>query len=121
MSAGNFTRSRYESNSGRIYPIRVQPETISLTLNSVANAAPTGAATEEVSAQVGKGRRTLGMNARTVTLQFTGTPPDGYKENGITRVPILTESVFDGIVRGQTGTYNGATVEVVGTSPEKAN
>lgn len=121
MSAGAFVRSRYESNSGEIYPIRVQPETLALQIGSTANAAPTGAITAEVSARANGSRRTLGMNARSVTVTFTGTPPDGYATNSTLTVPVLTPELWDSAAKGTTGTYLGVAIEVVGKSAEAAN
>jgi len=121
MSSGNFVRSKYESNSGEIYPIRVQPETLALTIAATANAAPAGAVTAEVSARANGSRRTLGMNARTVTVAFTATPPDGYATNTTLTVPVMQPALWDNATRGATGTYLGVAVEVVGKSPEYAN
>lgn len=121
MSAGNFVRSRYQSNSGEVYPIRVQPETLALTIDATANAAPAGAITAEVSARANGSRRTLGMNARTVSITFTATPPEGYATNSTLTVPVLTSALWDDISRGDTGTYLGVAVEVIGKSPEYAN
>jgi len=43
MSAGAFQSSKYEANGGNIYKIRVQPETVSATIDGVSNAAPAAA------------------------------------------------------------------------------
>ena len=43
MSAGDFQRSKYQSREGNIYRIRIQPETLGLTLGGTANSEPTGA------------------------------------------------------------------------------
>lgn len=117
MSAGDFVRSRYESNVGNIHPIRVQPETIAANVGA-ANAAPTAAVDIPISAKVSGGKRELGLIARKVRLAFTATPPTGYAEDSIVTIPILTPAVFNQIAVGTTGTYLGAAVEVVGTSPE---
>ena len=119
MSAGPFTISKYSANSARIYNITVQPETLSATIATIANAAPAGATTEEVSAQVSKGRRSVGMNARTVSLIFTGAPPTGYKGTTV-RVPVLTAATFNAwtATPNLAGTYLGAAVRVSGSKPE---
>lgn len=119
MSAGEFVRAKYESNSGRVYNIRIQPETQTLAINSVANASPSGPVTEEVSAKVSGSKRSIGMNARTVTLEWATAPPAGYSD-GIVRVVILQESTYDAITPGATGTYQDSAVIVVGKSPEVA-
>lgn len=120
MSAGNFVRSRYESNSGEVYPIRVQPETLLLTIGGSSNTAPAGAITAEVSARANGSRRTLGMNARTVTVAFTAAQPEGYAANSTLTIPVLNPTFWDTITRGATGTYLETAIEVVGKSPEYA-
>jgi len=119
MSAGNFTRTRYEADNGEIHPIRVQPETIAANVGA-ANAAPTGAVTVGLSARVSGGRRQLGLTARSVRLQFTGTIPDGYAENSTLTIPVLTPATFTAATVGTTGSYLGAAVVVVGRSPESS-
>lgn len=119
MSAGAFTSSKYEANSGNVYKIKVQPETITATIATVANAAPTGAIDQEVSATASSGRRSVGMNARTVALAFTGTIPTGYKGTPV-RIPVLTQATFAAwtATPDLTGTYLGSDVRVVGSSTE---
>lgn len=126
MSAGGFDPSIYESNLGLFFPISIQPETLTLTLNGVANAAgagPVGAGLP--SARVSAGRRSLGVNARLVRVRFNNTLPPGYKQDGLLTLPVLTPAVYNGLARGQTGTYtlNGTAYDVVfvGVTPEKIN
>lgn len=123
MSAGSFSRSRYAGDGGtRIYKIRVQPETLLLSINSVVNAAPVGAVTEVISAKASGGRRTSGLSARKVRIAFTaGNAPAGYSEGDPITLPILSPTVYNGIVPGQTGTYLDAPIEVIGKTPEYAN
>jgi len=118
MSSGAFTLSKYESNAGNIYPIRVQPETIAATIGG-ANAAPTGAVDQEVSARANGSARQIGMNARTVSVRLTAELP-GYKADSVLRIPILTPARWDAINKGQTGTYLNTACVVVGKSPERA-
>ena len=126
MSQGAFNRSRYtRSNTGAdIHPIRIQPETLTLTFGGTANAAPTGAFTSDISASVSKGRRGIGLKARTVTFVFTGTPPTGYKADSPITLPILQPALWAGLSRGTTGTYTvGGTaqaIEVLYKTEEKA-
>lgn len=120
MSAGAFLRSRYESNSGGIYNIRVQPETLEFTANSVANDPPAGAVDQEISARASGSKRTLGMNARTVTFVFSGTPPGTYKADSPITIPVLTATAWDSYLRGSTGTYLSTAIVVVGKSAESA-
>lgn len=118
MSAGNFSNSKYEADSGTIYRIKVQPETVSASIGG-ANTAPAGTIDGEGSARVGGGNRQYGIKARSVTIRFTATPPDGYAENQTYRVPILTPTRYNAINIGTTGTYLGVACEVVGKNPER--
>jgi len=99
MSAGVFTKTKYAASYGggtEIHPIRVQPETITCTVNSVANSAPAGAVTNPISALVTRGRRAKGLIVRTVTLRAPATgQPTGYKPLGLTTIPCLTEAFFN--------------------------
>lgn len=124
MSAGAFLNTGYEAESGTIFPIRVQPESLTLTLNGTANDAPAAApAINLPSAQVGKGRRAIGVNARLVRFKITdATPPAGYKADGLLTLPVLQIATYTAYGKGQTGTYtlNGTAYAVayVGKSPE---
>lgn len=120
MSAGEFDRAKYElssDNGGGIASVRVQPETIAATIAGVANDEPAGDVNLPVTAKVSKGKREFGIGCRTVTLEFTGTPPDGYSGDPVT-IPGLTPAFFAAAVKGATGTYLSQDVEVVGRSPE---
>lgn len=120
MSAGAFTLSLYEDENGVVHPIRVQPETILLTIGGVANTPPAGPADAGVaSAQVSKGRNSIGYNARLVSIKFPTNPPAGYKADQIIRLPWLRDSTFGAIQAGQTVTYLESTGVVAGKTPEK--
>ena len=125
MSAGAFVLTKYAASYGAgtsIHPIKIQPETLTLTLGTgtpVANAAPTGAQNNQISARVSGGKRTLGLIPRKVTVRFTGAVPAGYAPNSKTTIPWLTPFTA-AITKGATGTYLGNAVIVVATSPEIA-
>lgn len=126
MSAGATILSVYDSDGGNSFNIRVQPETLTLTLATVANAAGTGTPAAGLpSAKVSGGRRSIGVNARLIRVRFTGTLPPGYKMDGIIALPVLQQSVFNGYAKGQTGTYTLNTtnydVIAVGKTPETIN
>lgn len=123
MSAGAFAISTYESNrTGDVHPIRIQPETLTLSVNGVTNAAAGGSATSPISAQVSQSKRSLGLNARSVTFKFPTSPPTGYKADSPITLPWLAgEDDFNQFARGQEVSYLGATGVVVGISPETAN
>jgi hypothetical protein len=121
MSAGAFQIAKYETDKGGLMPIRVQPETLALTIGGVANAAPTGTMTDAYgSARVGGGGRQHGVKARSVTIKFTGTPPAGYKADSPITLPVLTQVAWAGYSKGDTGTYLGTAIVVTGVpTPEK--
>jgi len=120
MSAGEFRRAVYETNEGNFANLRVQPETLAAEVDGVTNAEATGNVNQEASAQVSKGKRTTGINARTVTLRFTGAPPTGYGGDPVT-IPALTPAFYAACNPNNNtavGSYLGAAVRAVGRSPE---
>lgn len=118
MSQGRFTRSKYQSNqTARIYSIRVQPETLTLTIDGTPNDPPSGDITESVSARARGSRRSIGITARAVSVEFTSTLPTGYTGEPLT-VPVMTPSLFETAAIGATGTYLGQPIEVIGLRPE---
>lgn len=119
MSAGIFNVVIYETNQGLFTSIRVQPETLQLTLNAIVNIEATG--TKGVglpSAKVSGSKRSKGINARTVSVVFTGAPPTGYKAGSIIRLPVLTPDAWADYDEPQTGTYLGAPIRFAGKSDE---
>ena len=121
MSAGAFESSFYTSDDGTIHPIRIQPETRGLTIGGQANSAPSGPADANAGqVRVSGGKRTLGLTPRKIRVRFTGEPPTGYKEGGIQTIAVLVPGHFQAYRKPlyQTGTYLGAAIEVVGSSPE---
>lgn len=121
MSAGNFVTSRYETSSpglgGVIMPIKVQPETILLTIAGVGNDPPAGAVDFPLRVSVSAGNSEYGVKARKATLRFTGTPPTGYSGDDVS-VPLLTPAMAAAAAPGATGTYLLADVEVISAKPE---
>ena len=120
MSAGEFVRSIYETNAGNFCSIRVQPETLSATLDGSANAAGLGPVNQQASAKASGGKREIGVIARSVTLRWTAGAPEDYSGDDVT-IPIMTPGVYNGLTKGDTGTYLDEAVEVVGLSPERIN
>lgn len=118
MSAGVFSIARYASDSGELYNVRVQPETLLANIGGV-NASAGANATAEPSAIVGGSRRQIGVHTRGVRIRFTQNAPTGYKEGSTYFIPILTAAVYNAINKFDTGTYLGGTVEVVGKVAEK--
>ncbi len=113
MSAGQFQYARYAADGGGIYRIRVQPETLALNIGA-ANASAGGTINQAGTVRATGSRRSFGIVARRFAVKFTGTPPEGYAANSIIQLPILTPSVFNGANLGDTGSYLGGTVELVG-------
>lgn len=121
MSAGAFLISKYQAKYGdgtNIHPIQLQPETLALTIDAVANAAPAGAINRTGSARVSGGRRQIGINAELVRIKFSGATPDGYKADGVITLPLLAPAIRAKAIRGAVGTYLTLPIIVVGTSSE---
>lgn len=127
MSAGAFVRSKYQMTfpENVVVPIRVQPETLTLTIGNTANTAPgTDVTSGWPSAQVSGGRRGLGIYARTASFVITGTPPAGYKAGSVLTLPILNRALAALIDIGVQGTYEiggqARAIEFIGkVRPEK--
>ena len=121
MSEGAFEISRYAAKYGAgtaIHPIQVQPETLSLTIETENNDPPAGGVTSPISARVSGGRRQLGLNAELVRIKFRDTPPAGYKDDGVIALPLLDTPIRAAAVRGAEGAYLGQSIIVVGVSSE---
>jgi hypothetical protein len=122
MATGARVNSKYETdsaNGGVIAPIKTVQATLDASIDDTPNAAPAGDVDNRGSATVSQGKRTAGINARTVTFKFTGTLPTGYVENSRVRIPVLTPATYAAWAQtGKTGTYRGSAVEVTGFSPE---
>jgi len=122
MSEGRFEIVNYGSNKlATVHPIRIQPETLTLTIGGVTNSAPIGSAVLP-SAQVSQGKRKKGLNARSVTFKFAvDAAPVGYKPESPISLPWLqNNAAFNGTFAGQEGSYQGADIVIVGTSNETA-
>ena len=125
MSAGAFESGRYISNVGFVFPCRVQPETKGLVLNSVANAYP-GAAVDVglPSIKISNGNREAGVVPRKVVVELTASGSGvtaEYTEGNQLTIPIFQQTVFDGLAKDQTGTYQGIACKVVSVLPERVN
>jgi len=115
MSAGKFVDRNYSTTAGLLVPIRIQPETITEWNPQAAGPLLPG----QPSAQVSKGRRSIGINARIARFRWSGAVPDGYDPAGIITLPILTQSSFVALVKNTAYAYNGGTLNLVGKSEEK--
>lgn len=118
MSTGAFVNSKYSTNDANIVPIKLQPETLTLTVGGVANAAPAGAVEAGwPSADVSRSKRAIGIHCRSISVKVTD-PAEGYEENGVIRVPIMTPTVWNGVAKGQAVVGAFGTGEVAGKQPE---
>lgn len=119
MSSGIFSDSFYSSNElGSVHPIRVQPETIALVLGGQANTAPAGTGAVGPSAQVSRGKRSIGINARTVSVRLTAALAN-YKAGSVISLPWLDNSTFAALTpKVTTGTYLATACILVGKTPE---
>lgn len=120
MSSGAFTIAGYETDNADIVPIRVQPETLTAVLGTANASAGATFATGFPSAQVSKGKRAIGINARTVSIRLTAALA-GYKVDSILRVPVMTQARYAALGRGTAVTYLGTAGVVTGKSPETIN
>lgn len=123
MSSGPFENTRYQTDDGNIVPIRIQPETLTLTLAGTANAAPAGALQAGFpSAKVSGSRRSIGINSRIVRIRVTTAGTSGLSVGSVVALPWLVEATFDALpAKGATGTYNGASVVMLGKTKEQIN
>lgn len=118
MSQGSFTGSKYQSDTGDVHFIKVQPETIAATLGGTANAAVPGAIDSVFAAEVNRGARAYGLRPRKVTIAFEENVPDGYRPYTSLSIPVLSASVFAGVSIGDSVSYAGGAGVVSSKSGE---
>lgn len=121
MSAGSFVQSKYQSDTGDVHVIKVQPETIAATLGGTANAAVAGAIDSVFAAEVNRGARAYGLRPRKVTVAFETDVPTGYRPYTSLSIPVLSASVFAGVSPGDTVSYAGGSGVVTSKSGEDIN
>lgn len=122
MSTGAFVNSRYQNGlNGDIHPIRVQPETLTLDIGGTVNAPPAGAINSQRRAFVGSRRRRGAVNVRKVGVIVTAAGENDYEVGSTLYIPVMVPTVLNSYLdpADQTGTYNGATVRVIGSSAER--
>lgn len=123
MSAGFFVTAVYESTelAGQFLPIKVQPETLALSIAATANASSTTAVNLPLRVNVNGGNREYGVKPRRVTLRFTNSEdlPAGYSGQDLS-VPVLTQAAYAAYTVGAIGTYLTKPVEVIARNPERA-
>lgn len=119
MSQGRFSEEIYEANAGTFHTIRVQPETLALTIDGTANTPGAGPVDSPMRASVSKSNSSYGLKARKITFSWTGTPPANYDDRGRNGIPILTPALYDAVLPGSTGTYLGAAINNIRLLPER--
>lgn len=121
MSNGPFLRAFYSSAiTGKIHPIRIQPESASLVIDGVTNTIPAGPADDPRQMKISQ-RRGIGKFAQKVGVRVTGAGTSGFAVGTVHYVPWLNGSTLASVIEplGKTGSYLGASVEVIGYSPER--
>jgi len=124
MSTGEFVAAKYQNGlNGDIHPIRIQPETLGLTIGQIVNGEPAGAIDSDLRAFSSSRNRRGAVNARKVGLEILTSGPNGYEVGSTIYVPVLIPETLGAFLlpADQEGTYNGATVKVIGSSPERVN
>lgn len=121
MSAGPFTYSIYTSNSGALFTIEIQPETLALW-TALGYTAPDPNGDERLILVSGSRKRRGTSFARTVTIK-NPTPPSGYKVNSPITLPIPdadTFSALPGVGQNLGQSYlSNSTWVIVGKREEK--
>ena len=131
MSAGAPVISSYETNAGNVHPIRIQPETLTLTVGSVdpavVNTPTADPINREVTAYASYRRTRYGVNGRQVRFQFaSGSTPAGYEPGSTISYVGLTQAFLNAAnATGATGTVDlgsgPVNVEFVGVTNEAVN
>lgn len=108
MSAGGFFSAKYQAdagNGGGIHPIRIQPETLTLTFGANSNASPEGDVNNNIVPSTTGSKRTNGLTTRRVSFKFVNAPT-GYQQGSTISLPWLDDTGFDTIRKGDQGTYS---------------
>ena len=82
------------------------------------NVASTNPLTVDVSVYATAGRSGIGIFARGVYVGFTGQVPDGYVAGAKVFIPILQILRYEAYKVGDTGTFFGEEVKILGRRPE---
>lgn len=114
---GPFQIGKYEADDGKIYPVRIQPETLITDFN----AEPAGGITEDQFAHARFSGRKYGVFCRSAVLgKQLGTGEGPYVTgNTYARIPILSKASYDAVVIGETITYQGNAFVVISKHAER--
>lgn len=122
MSAGAFAETTfYVSNKGNKMPVKVQPETLEATIGGALNASGAGPATPGFPSAIASGsKRRLGIHCRAISVKLTGSPT-GYKPGSYYRIPVMSQSVWDGVDKFSPVTYLGVPGTVINKFAEETH
>ena len=122
MSAGQFQTEFYVDDFTLPYFVSIQPETLTLTIGTQANDAPTATATPSTyTLNLRESRKKNGVHAREVTVRLTAAGTGATAEYAAgTRhtLPWLDPTTFSAVVKNATGTYQGIPCVVVSRTAE---
>ena len=129
MSAGKFTNAVYVGATPpktTRYGVRVQPETLLLTIGGEPNSGSADAANQQAKAHVSGNHRTGGVSCSKVRFrwepQTVAGAPDNYDPLETLTLPTLNANIrAAAAVKGATGSYLNKNIVVVGTTPEYIN
>lgn len=125
MSAGVYESGKYLADDGKVWRVKVQPETKGLSIGGVANAYTTEALTSGLPRlTISKGRKQQGVRPRYVTVILTanGTGSTAEYLSGTKHsVVVFDKAVFETWELQQTGTYLGIACQLVFKSGEASS
>lgn len=122
MSTGPFLDAFYQSDTGEIHRIRIQPETASLARGGITNTIPAGPATNDQQVRVSASRNSIGVKARKVRFRLTTPTNVGgiIAAGSVLELPWLQPDTYLQVTRpgGQEVTYQGGSGVIIGGTPE---
>ena len=119
----NYESTRYTDGRGIVYPMRTQPATRQLTIETV----PNNPSTADVSVgasqlKVSTPRRSTGVKPRKVNIKLTADGAveglENYSAGETFSVVWFNPTTFAAIELQDTGTYHGIACEVIGLTCE---
>lgn len=122
MSEGPFSDAFYESDTGDIHNIVIQPETALLVVGTTTNTIPAGPATSDLPIDVSKGRRGRGLKPRLVRFRVTSGGTTGVQVGSVLELAWLNPATFLSVTRPakQPVTYRGGITGIlIGNTPEQ--
>ncbi len=110
---GIYTYSIYQDDEhSNYYRVKVQPETLSLVINSKQNTGSSGNAFDYPPMKITGSRRKITSTPRKVILKWVAATPSGYSSTGTIILPWLDAFGFTQFAVGSQGEYFGLPVEV---------